>query len=63
MANNSNVDLNSYTETEMSSGWLPWSSLETLKRVFNVSSDEQGSHPDDISDWVSALGDLTIVSN
>ena len=37
------------TETKMSSGWLPWSSLETLKLVFNVSSDEQGSHPDDIS--------------
>ena len=28
--------------------WLPWSSLVTLKLVFNVSSDYQGSHPDDI---------------
>ena len=34
---------NNITETERSSG-----SLETLKLVFNVSGDEQGSHPDDL---------------
>ena len=40
------------TETEISSGWLSWLSLETLKLIFNVSSDtqdNQGSHSDDIS--------------
>ena len=35
-------------EMERLSGWLPWSSLWTLKLVFNVSSDDQGSHPDDL---------------
>ena len=41
----------SIPETEMSSGWLPWSSLGTLKLVFSVSSEDQGSHshPHDIS--------------
>ena len=38
-----------HTETERSSGWLPGSSLETLKLVFNVSNDDEGSHPDDLS--------------
>ena len=38
-----------FTKTESSSEWLTWSSLETLKLVFNVSSDDQGSHPDDLS--------------
>ena len=37
------------TEAIKSSGWLPWSSLWTLKLVFNVSSDDQGSHTDDLS--------------
>ena len=32
-----------------SSRWLPWSSLGTLKLVFNVPSDDQGSRPDDLS--------------
>ena len=35
-------------QTERSSGWLPLSRLGTLKLVFNVSSDDQGSHPDDL---------------
>ena len=43
------------TETERSSGWLPWSSLGTLKLTFNVSSDEQGSHPDDLSVSVNVI--------
>ena len=34
---------------EWFSGWLPWSSLGTLKLAFNISSDDQGSHPDDLS--------------
>ena len=38
-----------YTEMERSSGWLPWSSLKTLNASFNVPSDNQGSHPDDVS--------------
>ena len=38
-----------YTETEKWSGWQPWYSLETLKLVFNVSSEYQGCHPDDLS--------------
>ena len=38
---------------ERSSGWLPWSSLETLKASFNISMDDQGSHTDDISVSVS----------
>ena len=36
------------TETEMSSGWQLWSSLETFKTSFNVHSDYQGCHPDDL---------------
>ena len=36
------------TDMERSSGWLPLSSLETLKLDFNVFSDNQGSHPDDL---------------
>ena len=38
----------SETETEMSSGWQLWSSLETFKTSFNVHSDHQGCHPDDL---------------
>ena len=33
-----------YNETERSPGWLPWSSLDTLKASFNVASDDQDSH-------------------
>ena len=33
--------------------WLPWSSLGTLKFIFNVSSDEQDSRPDDF--YVSVI--------
>ena len=40
---------NNYTETERSSLWLPWTSWGTLKLAFNVSSDDQDSHPDDRS--------------
>ena len=43
------------TETERSSGWMPYSSLETLKTSFNVSSDDQGSHSDDLSVAVSIM--------
>ena len=39
----------SNTETEMSSAWQPWYSLETLELVFNVSREYQGCHPDDLS--------------
>ena len=38
-----------YTETDRSSGWLPWSSLETLKTCFIVSTDGQGSHSENFS--------------
>ena len=38
-----------YTETEDSSGWLPMSSLETLKGCFNAPCDDHGSHTDDLS--------------
>ena len=37
------------TETERSSGRLPWSSLGTLKASFSVSIDAQDSHSDDLS--------------
>ena len=37
------------TGTERSSGWQPWYSLETLKLVFNVSSEYQGCHADYLS--------------
>ena len=40
------------TETERS-GWLSYSSLGTLKTSFNVPSDDQGSHPDDL--YVSVM--------
>ena len=36
------------SERERSSGWLLWSSLETLKANLNVPSDDQGRHHDDI---------------
>ena len=44
-----------YTGTELSSGWLPWSPLGTLKLAFNVSSEDQGSHSDDlpVSEYLS----------
>ena len=48
----------SCTETERSSGWQPWYSLETLKASFNVSSEYQGCHPEDIS--VCVCTDLNI---
>ena len=35
-----------YTEMEKSSGWLPQSLMKTLKTSFNISSDDQSSHPD-----------------
>ena len=38
-----------YRETGRSSGWQPWHSLETLKHVFNISSEYQDCHPDDLS--------------
>ena len=41
--------MDSYTETERSSGWQPWYSLETLKTSFNVSSEYQGCQPDHFS--------------
>ena len=40
---------NMITETERSSGWQPWYSLETLKTSFNVSSEYQGCQPDHFS--------------
>ena len=35
------------TETDRSSEWQPWYSLETLKLVLNVSSEYQGCYSDD----------------
>ena len=37
-----------FTEAERSSRWQPWYSLETLKTSFNVSSEYQDCHPDDL---------------
>ena len=34
---------------ERSSWWLHWSSLGLLKASFNIPSDDQGTHPDDLS--------------
>ena len=42
-----------------SSGWLPWSSLGTLKLAFDLSSDDKGSHPGDL--YVSVLSWCTCV--
>ena len=36
-------------KTKRSSGWLSWSSQETLKVSLNVSDGYQGCHPDDLS--------------
>ena len=44
-------------ETDRSSGWQPWYSLEMLKLVFNVPSEYQGCHPDD--PLVSVVRDST----
>ena len=46
------------TETERWSGRLPWSSLEKLKASFNVPSNNQGSHPDNLSVLVTWLLDV-----
>ena len=46
-----------HTETEKSSGWLPWSSLGTLKLASKISSDDQGSHPDDL--FLSLISQVT----
>ena len=43
-----------HSETERSSGWHTWYSLEMWNLVFNVSSEYQGSHPEDLS--ASVLG-------
>ena len=43
-----------------SSGWQRCYSLETLKLVFNVSSEYQGCHPDDIS---ASVYDNTVASD
>ena len=50
-----------YTETERSSDWQLWCSLETLKLVFNVSSEYQGCQPDDIfvSVYVTSIALVT----
>ena len=37
------------TEMERSSGWQPWYSLQMLKTSFNISSEYQGCHPEDLS--------------
>ena len=56
---NLNPALNTETdESERSSGWLPWSSLVTLKLAFNVYNDGQGNHPDisvSMNWWSDAL--------
>ena len=41
--------LHPITKTERLSVWLPWSSHETLKASFNVSSEYQDCHTDDLS--------------
>ena len=46
------------TEMERLSGLLPWSSLGTLKLAFTVSSDDWGSHPDNLSVSVSSMAVL-----
>ena len=35
-----------WKEKVVASWWLPWPSLQTLNATFNVSSDDQGGHPD-----------------
>ena len=47
------------TQTGRPSGWQPWYSLETLKIVFNVSCEYQGSHPDDL--FISVMFDKRVV--
>ena len=42
------VVISSSAETEKSSGWQLWYSLEMLKLVFNVSSEYQGCHNDEL---------------
>ena len=41
--------LDMHIKVGRSAGWQPWYSLETLKTSFNVSSEYQCCHPDDIS--------------
>ena len=57
------------TETDRSSGWQPWYSLETLKTSFNVSSEYQSCQPDDCEciaggpgSWLSKAVHDTIMS-
>ena len=37
------------TETRRSSGWLPWPLLGTPRLAINISCNDQGSHPGDLS--------------
>ena len=54
------MNFSGYTEAERSSEWLPWSSLGTLKPVFDASSGDQGSHVDDLSVSVNgSIGKMT----
>ena len=51
------------TKTERSSGWRPCCSLETFKLVFNVASDYQGCHPDDLFVCVTSMvGTVRVVT-
>ena len=53
----------SITETERSSGWQPWYSLETLKTSFNVSSEYQGRQADELSVSVMSIASRVIWNN
>ena len=47
--------VNSQRRTEKTLWWQPWSSLKTMNLVFNVSSDKQDNHSDDIYSSVTTI--------
>ena len=47
-----------HIEMERLLGWLPWLSLEMLKASFNIPSDDQGNHPNDLSISMYGIMDL-----
>ena len=49
------IKITTAIDTERSSGWLPWSSVEIWKASFNVPGGHQGSHPGNLSIFVAKI--------
>ena len=49
------IKITTAIDTERSSGWLPWSSVEIWKASFNVPGGHQDSHPGNLSIFVAKI--------